>query len=276
MANVVQAPGQVSSGILTPTASQQSAARSSFRGENITHTRDPIAALEDAAEELTFAQSEKVEKKLAKRKINSGARLKSFAAEQAEKYLRQVPDLEKNKKLGNFAAEVLKQGADVSPEALRQSARQFSDDETHQFLALAYAHERANEEHAPLEVVAALTQAMTDLEADAGPAIQAGLNVSGVAADFAGKGLGDTQRLRDFYRDVVLDYANVGDAYNRIAMEHSNSSVPEAVNFLLKSLAVDLDGNNHSIDRIQLKQIMDDMYQLKTAQQHARPMCRLA
>ncbi len=264
MSNPIDVPGQVHSSTLPSHLSGQSASlRANFRGESITHSRDPIAALQDAAEELTFAHSEKVEKKLAKRKINSKGLAKSFAMEQAEKYLRQVPDLERNKKLDDFAKAVLENSAGMTPETLRQRAQQFSGDETHQFLALSYTHEKAKEDNASPELIASLEQAMTDLQAEAGPAIQAGLNVSVVAEDFSAKGIGDTQQLRDFYRDVVLDYASVNDAYNRIVGEHSDDNFLEAVSFLLKSLAVDLDAGNHSLDKVKLKQIMDDMYQLK-------------
>ncbi len=265
MGNPINGPGQVRSDTVAPFSSgQATAAQASFRGENVIYSRDPVAALEDAAEELTFSQSETVEKKLAKRKINSKARLKSFAAEQAEKYLQAVPDLERNKKLGEFAREVLEKGAGGhTPESLRRSAERFSEDKTHQFLALSYTCERAKEEGAAPEIIVSLEAAVSELQAEAQPEIQAGLNISTVAEEFSGEGIGDVQQLRNFYRDVVLDYASVNDAYKQITQKHPDTDFVKSVNFLLRSLAADLNAGNHSMDKIQLKQIMDDMYQLK-------------
>ena len=265
MSNPIDGPGQVRSDTLAPFSSGQTAAvRANFRGENVTYSKDPVAALEDAAEELTFAHSEKVEKKLSKRKINSKAALKSFAAEQAEKYLRDVPDLERNRKLSEFAKELLKQGDEAhAREFLRHSAEQFSEDKTHQFLALSYTCELAKENDASPETIASLEAAMAELQAEAQPEIQAGLNVSAVADDFSDEGIGGVQQLRDFYRDVVLDYAGVNDAYKQITQQRPDADFVKSVNFLLKSLAADLSASSHSLDKVQLKQIMDDMYQLK-------------
>ena len=263
--NPIEGPGQVRPDTLAPFSSGQAATvRTSFRGENVTYSKDPVAALEDAAEELTFAHSEKVEKKLSKRKVGSRAALKSFAAEQAEKYLRAVPDLERNGKLSEFAKEVLEKGEERhTPKFLRRSAERFSGDKTHQFLALSYTRERAKESGASPEIIASLEAAIAELQAEAQPEIQAGLNISTVADDFSGEGIGDVQQLRDFYRDVVLDYASVNDAYRQITQQHPDTDFVKSVNFLLKSLAADLNTSNHSLDKVQLKQIMDDMYQLK-------------
>ncbi|MCY4563972.1 MAG: type III secretion system gatekeeper subunit SctW [Gammaproteobacteria bacterium] len=264
MNSIVNEPGRVGATAGSLPAGETAAARGSFRGEQVQHVRDPIAELQDAAEELTFGESERVEKKLSERKLRGARGECSAALEQAEKYLRDVPDLERNQKLADFAKGVLERGRPPNPDELRQSAREFSDDATHQFLALSFSRERAGEENADPALVAALDEAITALQAESGPAIQAGLNVSAVARQHADGNVGDIQQLRDFYRDIVLDCETINDAYERVVADHPGESFEAAVRFMLKALSADLDAGTRSISRTRIKQVMDDMYQLKS------------
>ena len=261
MTDLVNAPGQAGRADTGVAAGETAAARGSFRGENVEHVRNPTAELQDAAEELTFAEGERVEKKISKRKLASGRLERSAAVEQAEKYLREVPDLERRERLSEFVKRTLEGEADS--QALLGSARQFSDDATHQFLALTHLGE-ALEGAADPTFGIALDEALATLESEHGPAIRAGLNVSAVASAFAGTEVGDVQGLRDLYRDVVLDCEDIRQAYERVEQDHPGKSFEEAVRFMLKALGADLAANVQSVSKAHLSQIMDDMYQLKS------------
>ena len=264
MNQVVNEPGRLGANVPGVSARESVAARGSFRGEQIQHVRNPTAELQDAAEELTFGESERAEKKLSQRKLRSGAGIRSSIIEQVEKYLRDVPDLEKNQKLTEFARSILEQGSAPGADALRERARKFSDDPTHQFLALEFSREQAMAGDADPAVIEALDEAMAALQAESGPAIQAGLNVSAVARQFAGREVGDTQQLRDIYRDIVLDCRTINDAYDRVVADHPGKSFDEAVRFMLKALGADLAASARSVSKVRIKQIVDDMYQLKS------------
>ena len=264
MDNVVNAPGQVAPNAPGSPAGEAATVQGSFRGEQVEHVRNPTAELQDAAEELTFSQSEIVEKKLSQRKLKGGRLGLSEAVEQAQRYLRDVPDLERNQKLSDFARSVLGQGRPPTPDHLRHGAREFSDDATHQFLALTFTREQAAADNADPAVVAALDEAIATLQGESGPAIQAGLNVSAVAQGFAAGELGDMQQLRDFYRDVVLDCKDIESAYQRIVEDHPGKSFDEAVRFMLKALGADLSAGAQSVSKVRIKQVMNDMYQMKS------------
>ena len=264
MSNVVNAPGQVGPSAPGASSGHVAATEGRFRGERVQHVRNPTAELQDAAEELTFGESERVEKKLSKRKLRSGEGARSVAMEQAQKYLREVPDLERNQKLSEFVKSILARGRPPNPDELRQLAREFSDDATHQFVALASAREQAAERKTDPALGAALDEAIATLEGENGPAIQAGLNVSAIAQAFAGKEVGDIQQLRDFYRDIVLDCSDINDAFRRVVEDHPGKSFDEAVRFMLNALGADLAAGTQSVSRVRLKRIMDDMYQLKS------------
>ena len=264
MNQIVNDPGQVGPNLPGVAARESGAAQGSFRGERVQHVRNPTAELQDAAEELTFVESERVEKKLSQRKLRSGTGIRSSVVEQAEKYLREVPDLEKNQQLSEFARSILEQGRPPGQQELRERARKFSDDPTHQFLALEFSREQAAAGDADPALVEALDDAMAALQAESGPAIQAGLNVSRVAHQHADGNVGDMQQLRDIYRDVVLDCRTINDAYERVVADHPGKSFDEAVRFMLKALGADLAASTRSVSKVRIRQIVDDMYQLKS------------
>ena len=263
MTDSVNAPGQVSLTVPGATGGEAAAARGQFRGERVQHVRNPTAELQDAAEELSFSQSEVVEKKLSQRKLKSSRLEPSAAVEQAQKYLREVPDLERNQKLSDFASSVLNDRDTPSRDMLRSQARKFSGDETHQFLALSYARDQAVEQGAAEALLTALDEALTELETEQGPAIRAGLNVSELASEHAGR-VGDAQHLRDVYRDVVLDCKDIHAAYARVVADHPGKDFDDALRFMLKALGADLAASSQSVSKPRIRQLMDDMYQLKS------------
>ena len=296
MSNLIDATGQSrQSGSQPQIRSNQPLQSGTFRGERITRAENPEAKLADAAEELSFSQSERAESKLSKRRIKSGRGIrpqgielaeevaqelvegklakqhkksglgsKSSARELAEKYQQRVPDVDKDK-IDKFASRALAQaGSGATPKSLRRDAREAFPDQTHQFIALSYARDQAQAQGQDPKLVAVFQTACEQLMAEAGPAIQAGLNVSAVAQRYADKGLDDTHELRGLYRDVVLDYDTVVEAYDRVTARYPDKQFPEAVSFLLQSLSVDLGAGSQSLSRVRLKQVIDDMGQLKT------------
>ena len=264
MNQIVNDPAQVRPDAPGAALRESVGSRSSFRGERVQHVRNPTAELQDAAEELTFGESERAEKKLSQRKLRSGAGIRSAAVEQAEKYLRDVPDLERKQKLSDFARSILEQGRTPTRDELSERSRQFSDDPTHQFLALEFSREQAADQGADPALVEALESAMAALQAESGPTIQAGLNVSSTALQFAGHEVGDLQQLRDIYRDVVLDCQTINDAYDRVVADHPGKSFDAAVRFMLKALGADLAASAQSVSKVRIKRIVDDMHQLKS------------
>ena len=251
-----------SAGAAAQSTGKAASAEGSYRGERVGLVPDPVALLEDSAEELTFAHSEKVEKKLAKRKMGKGE-LKSFAMEQAERYLRQVPDLEKNTKLADFTKQISQMDASTSPRQLRELAKQSYQDISHQFLALSYARDQLQEDAADAVQIANLSSAITQLEEDHGAEIRAGINISQNADAAARQGTGEVQGLRDFYRDVVLDYTSTTQAYTKVVKDYAGEKFMDAVGFLLSGLAAEVGKDSRSLPKAQLKAIMDDIYQLK-------------
>ena len=91
-----------------------------YRGQKVAKL-DIQSLIADAAEEMTFSASEKIEKKLSKRKIGREAGVKSRAMQQAEAYLKKLPDNLTKEKVQAFVDQLKKQG-NVSPKQISQKA----------------------------------------------------------------------------------------------------------------------------------------------------------
>src|SRR5262245_23774036 len=72
-----------------------------FKGQGVVEI-DQVSALADAAEEMTFAASEKVEKHLSERKAGSKEAMRLSATELAEKYVNMMGESTSPQKLQEF------------------------------------------------------------------------------------------------------------------------------------------------------------------------------
>ena len=96
-----------------------------------------------------------------------------------------------------------------------------------------------------------------------GPAIRAGINITPTADEFADDRLGDVQTLRDNYRDAVLDYQGISEAFGALIEKYGEKELPPAIRYLLKSLSADISSDGASIDKRKLNLILNDMYRLE-------------
>ena len=231
-----------------------------YQGKRVVHHLDMQSMIADAAEELTFQESETVEKKISKRKVSKG-RGKGIpeAVKRAEFYLKQLPDLKSSRRLEEFLEHV-RQMKDRSPRSLRRESRRLFKDPSHAYAALAYARDMVAMEGGDRKLVDALETALKEEMAEDGPAIRAGLNVTRTAQSYSDSGLGSTGELRQFYRETVFDYSGLGDLFGKLKEASGGRSFKEMAAYMMEALEADLSSRGPSIDPIMLKQIIDDLY----------------
>ncbi|MCY4363364.1 MAG: type III secretion system gatekeeper subunit SctW [Gammaproteobacteria bacterium] len=236
---------------------------SEFKGKQAALLPDAKAVLADAMEELTFSFSEVTQKKeIAERNLRSG--VKSFAMEQAQKYLEQVPDLNDDGALREWMAEVEQMPQSTRAEALLKQVQERFQDPSHAFLALSLAADMAEHGDPDSELAANAAKAKAAWYEQHSDAIDAGINISPEANKAAYAGLGGPQQLRDGYREVVLDYSSIGDAYDKIIARFPGKSLPQAISFMMASLSADIHANQHSSARsVVLQGIVNDLSQVK-------------
>ncbi len=236
---------------------------SQFKGERVSLLPTPQSILADAMEELTFSFSEVSQKKeISERNLRSG--VKSFAMEQAEKYMEKVPDLDQDGALKKWVEDLKQMPQSASPKALMQRAQERFKDPSHAFLALSLAVDLLEHEAPDSELAVNAKQAKELFYEQHAEAIDAGINISREANNVKHAGLGNPQQLRDAYRDVVLDYGSIAIAYERIIAEFPGKPLPQAISFLMASLSADIHASQRDSSRsVKLQGIVNDLYQVK-------------
>ncbi len=214
----------------------------SFQGERV-HYVSVSQSLADAAEELTFAFSERAEKSLAKRRLSDAhARLSEVQA-MLQEYWKRIPDLESQQKLEALIAHL--------------GSGQLSS------LALSRARDVLAGRPEARAMLALVDQALLRMADEQGLEIELGLRIEPLAAEASAAGVGDIQALRDTYRDAVLDYRGLSAAWQDIQARFAATPLERVVAFLQKALSADLDSQSSRLDPVKLERVMSDMHKLR-------------
>jgi type III secretion protein W len=238
------------------------AAEGSYRGETVRLQGDPLSLLKDAAEELTFAHSERVEQQeIGERKVE-GRFIGLPPPGAIEKLFDKLPDTGGAEKLREAVDRILKSGAG-SPQQLLELAQQSYDDVSFQFLLLQEVRRQLEESGGDPGLARITEEALAQLEAAHGPEIRAGLNAAEAIAEFAQGDPARARELRQFYRDSVLGFEKIGDTYQALLGKFGVEGFPDGVAFLIKAAGDDLGAMGPSTPAPALKQILDDLYQLE-------------
>ncbi len=234
----------------------------SYKGQEVSVKSDASSMIADSAEEVTFAASEKVETKLAKRKIKGNKELSSGATEQAENFIKKLPDIGNVEKLKDFLVNLKSKDIKDSGQA-REAAKEFFKDFSHQYAALEFVKEAIKDDDDAKELLEIVDKATGELLEEHGPEIRSALNISEDVINATKDGLGDTQEVRDFYRDTVLDYDGISQTFKDIQTKYKDEGMFKAIDFLMSSIGSDLSSGNPSISSTELKKINDDVFQLR-------------
>ncbi|HBO1218057.1 TPA: SctW family type III secretion system gatekeeper subunit PopN [Pseudomonas aeruginosa] len=233
----------------------------SFQGERV-HYVSVSQSLADAAEELTFAFSERAEKSLAKRRLSDAhARLSEVQA-MLQEYWKRIPELESQQKLEALIAHL--GSAQLSSLAqLSAYLEGFSSEISQRFLALSRARDALAGRPEARAMLALVDQALLRMADEQGLEIELGLRIEPLAAEAYAAGVGDIQALRDTYRDAVLDYRGLSAAWQDIQTRFAATPLERVVAFLQKALSADLDSQSSRLDPVKLERVMSDMHKLR-------------
>lgn len=246
---------------LTPQGTGQgidsSQQKGSFRGEQAT-VRDASSRLADAAEELTFSFSKKVEKKKAgERDVRTESRLQLMRIAEINQYLDAAKSPRTPAELTALAKRML--SAQQSP---GQLARQASEDPTQQSLFLQFALQEGERTGAPAKALDAVRDALTDLEMECGPAIRAGLNSIDAASAF-GSSADSIQNFQKTYRDVALGSASLVETLKLALDRFGGTDFARGLKSLLQALGADVAALRPSNQPARLLAVVQDIYQLE-------------
>lgn len=247
---------------VTDSLAQAQRQEGTIKGQTVSEM-DANSALANAAEEMTFAAAEKVEKKLSERKAGSKEALKLSASELADKYVNMMGESQPPQKLHEFLDAIKKKGGRVSEQEIRDMLQREFSDVTEQYAAIAFAEEALkNQESEDGKQLASKVGSVKEaLMKEAGPAIRAGINIATDVMSFAKQGLEQLDKLRELYRYAVLGRPTVSDMYQAIMGRYGESRFAQALDFLIQAAGSDLDagGMGKSMDAVHLETAVNNI-----------------
>lgn len=104
----------------------------------------------------------------------------------------------------------------------------------------------------------ATQEAKEKLRKDKGKEIRAGRNMGAHAREFAKEGLGSPTYLRDLYRDIIQNQREPIKLFDELAEQFDYEKLKIVITFILHSLGSDLKSKGPSIQRGELKRLLDE------------------
>ena len=108
------------------------------------------------------------------------------------------------------------------------------------------------------QLLAATQEAKEKFNKDKGKEIRAGRNMGMQAREFAKEGLGSPTSLRDLYREIILNPREPLKLFDELAEKFRFPKLKSAITFMLHSLGSDLKAKGPSIQRGELKRLLDE------------------
>lgn len=249
----------------THTASEQ--ARGQWRGENVQVGGDARSSITDAAEELTFAHSERASKsRIENRDVRAAGDIRFAEVEKLMEYLNQTGAGDADAKLEEFAKKLMEQHRENQGQGganPREQARQQFGDVAGQYAALVATLARLKKSGASGALTAAVQDAIDNLEDDFGGEIKANLNTVNAATAFAA---GDGAKLQSFqgaYHDAVMGDGTLAGTMRQALKRFGDGDFSAGVKRLIQALGDDLAAQGPSADPNKLKAVLEDLYQLE-------------
>lgn len=169
--------------------------------------------------------------------------------ETSERYQRKNEEL--NAKTLRILHSTLKQ-TDTSDEVLSKVEKIYQEaalaDEALEFLT----------ETTEGQLLAATQEAKEKLNKDKGKEIRAGRNMGAQSREFAKEGLGSPTSLRELYRDLILNPRDPLKLFDELTEKFRYPKLKTALTFMLHSLGADLKSKGPTIQRAELKRLLDE------------------
>ncbi|MBU6382851.1 MAG: hypothetical protein KGR16_00835 [Verrucomicrobia bacterium] len=107
------------------------------------------------------------------------------------------------------------------------------------------------------QLLAATQEAKEKLRKDKGKEIRAGRNMGAQSREFS-KELGSPSSLRDLYRDIISNPRDPIQLFDELAEKFRYPKLKTAIHFMLHALGADMKSKGPSIERAELKRLVDE------------------
>ncbi|MBC05426.1 type III secretion system gatekeeper subunit SctW [Thalassospira sp.] len=226
----------------------------SWQGQNVSVRQNPTSMIADAAEEMTFAASEKEEAKgIQERTVKQAASRQIPTVEKINEYIQTANEAFDQGKLEQLIAK-LRSGTNPF-----EAASAFGDI-TDQYAALSSAYHELEAEGGFDDILEQLQDAIEELDDDFGPDIRAGFNIASTASLFGAGNSERTQSFRDCYRGLIEEGQTLAQSFSGICERFGRDELPNAVEKLLRAVGDDLSAQGPSSEPVLLKSLIDELY----------------
>ncbi|MCC9620356.1 type III secretion system gatekeeper subunit SctW [Thalassospira sp. MA62] len=226
----------------------------SWQGQNVSVRHNPTSMIADAAEEMTFAASEKEESKnISERTVKQAASRQIPTVEKIKEYIQAANETFDQAKLEQLVAK-LRAGANPY-----EAASAFGDI-TDQYAALSSAYHELEAEGGFDDVLEQISDTLEELDDDFGPDIRAGFNIAGTASLFGNGDAERTQSFRDCYRGLIGEDQTLAQSFGGIIDRFGRDELPNVVQKLLRAVGDDLGAQGPSSEPVLLKSLIDELY----------------
>ena len=194
------------------------------------------------------------------RGVESGSHILVMEIEDINAYLKAAHAFQDPARLAELAKRMLAAGG----ESPRQLAAQQSRDPANQYVLLQFALRKGQSEGASAEVMDRLADAIAEMEDQFGPQIRAGLNSIGSASIWSQDARG-TETFQQTYRDVALGDLPLSQTLRLVLERLGGSSgelIEQGLKAMIAALGADLAAVRPSRERIRLKTLRSDLYEL--------------
>ena len=232
----------------------------SFSGSQAVMVESPMSLLADAAEELTFAADTTDEFELEERKEKD--KTEEAFAERVKLYQDLMHEAGKSQELNQLKDSLRsKEGRE---KAAREALSRFPDP-SDAWAALSEAYEDLrNDPSVPSAVIDGIRQGLDELEAEHGPQIRAGIQGALNAAGYTD--LGNSDGLRDLYRQTVCEFDDVNAVFAHIHEKYGDISFDKAMDFLFSTLGNDLASDVPSMETTHLESVHTSLEKVRLLQ----------
>lgn len=135
-------------------------------------------------------------------------------------------------------------------------------DPTQQYGALCIMEQMFRDEGNE-EMANAMSAAAAKLLSEHGTEINKGMIVSEAAALYTSEHVGSISDLRSLYMEQVVGHQGITSSFTSIMEKYGEKGFVEAVQFLLRAAGDDLGTMKNDTDRLQQKEVLDNLYQLE-------------
>lgn len=217
-------------------------------------------SLAESAEEISFHMAHRIEDKIhSERKVRGERVAADITIESILAHLNSAAESDIQARLDALAEAILSGRTDP-----RSAIASFSENLTHQYLALHYVIQKGRRERAPEPLLAEIADARAELEELHGPAIRAELNTIDAASAYA-RDASDIRQFQRTYEDVVLGDATLAKTLSLALSRFGGKRVADGLRGLIQALGLDLAAARPSVSKERIHAILKDMYHLEVA-----------